>query len=80
MEDTYTNDALVQFLYHEMSAVEAIEMAHAIEADDYLLSEFRSMQVARAHLVKVLFQPSAMSVNRILRYSAGTALETGSLS
>jgi hypothetical protein len=61
MEDTYTNDALVQFLYHEMS-------------------EYRSMQSAKAHLVRVLFQPSAMSVNRILRYSAGTALEAGSLS
>ena len=78
MEDTYTNDALVQFLYHEMSAVEAIEMAHAIEADEYLLSEFRSMQRAKSHLVRVLFQPSSVSVNNVLRYSAGTALEAGS--
>lgn len=78
MEDTYTNDALVQFLYHEMSAVEAIEMAHAIEADEYLLSEFRSMQRAKSHLVRVLFQPSSVSVNNILRYSASTALEAGS--
>ncbi len=78
MEDTYTNDALVQFLYHEMSAVEAIEMAHAIEADEYLLSEFRSMQRAKSHLARVLFQPSSVSVNNILRYSAGTALEAGS--
>ncbi|MBL7825700.1 MAG: hypothetical protein JNJ57_03650 [Saprospiraceae bacterium] len=75
MEETYTYDALVQFLYHEMPAAEAVEMAHSLEADDYLHSEFKSLQVAKSQLPKVQFTPSKSTISNILQYSAKTAFE-----
>lgn len=75
MEKTYTNNALIQFLYHEMSAVETVEMAQAIEEDRLLYAEFNEFLIARAQLPKALFQPNRNSVSHILQYSAKTALE-----
>lgn len=75
MEDTYTYDALVQFLYHEMPAAEAVEMAHAMEADEYLLEEFQSLQLSKAQLPKVQFNPAKSTISNILQYSAQSALE-----
>lgn len=75
MEETYTYHSLMQFLYHEMPAGDAVEMAHSIEDDDFLHAEFNAMLVAKAHLPKVLFSPSKTTVSNILQYSAKTALE-----
>lgn len=75
MEETYTYDALIQYLYHEMPAAEVVEMVHSIESDDYLHAEFNALHAAKAQLPKVQFQPSKSSVSNILLYSAKTALE-----
>ena len=74
MEETYTYQTLVQFLYHEMPAGDAVEMAHLIEADEFLHAEFNSLHTAKAMLPKALFNPSKNSINNILRYSEKTAL------
>lgn len=75
MEETYTYHPLVQFLYHEMPAGDAVEMAHLIEEDDYLHAEFNALQLAKAQLPKVQFSPSKTAISNILQYSAKTALE-----
>jgi hypothetical protein len=75
MEETYTYPSLVQFLYHEMPAGDAVEMAHTIEESDFLHAEFNQMLKAKAMLPKVLFQPAKNTINSILQYSAKTALE-----
>ena len=75
MEETYTYHSLVQFLYHEMPAGDAVEMAHTIEESDFLHAEFNQLLLAKAQLPKVLFHPSKNSINNILQYSAKPALE-----
>ena len=75
MEETYTYQPLVQFLYHEMSACEAVEMAQLIEEDNFLHAEFNLLLSAKAQLPKVQFSPSKSSISNILQYSAKTALE-----
>lgn len=76
MEETYTYDAqMVQFLYRELSAGDAVEMAHMIEEDAEISTEFNAMLFAKAQLPKVQFNPSSSVLHNILQYSAKTALE-----
>lgn len=75
MEKTYTYQSLVQFLYHDMSASDAVEMAHAIENDDALHADYNLLLTAKAQLPKALFNPSKNCISNILQYSAETALE-----
>ena len=76
MEKTYTyDDALVQFLYHEMPAADAVEMVAMLEDDSDLHAEFSSLLLAKTQLPKVQFHPSQMVVDNILRYSARTGAE-----
>lgn len=76
MEETYTYDAqMVQFLYRELSAGDAVEMAHLIEEDTEIGADYNAMLFAKAQLPKVLFNPSPSVLQNILQYSAKTALE-----
>lgn len=77
MDQTYTYDAqMVQFLYRELSASDAFEMAHLIEDDAELGADFSQLLFAKAQLPKVQFNPSSAVLQKILQYSAKTALET----
>ncbi len=70
MEKTYTyNDALVQFLYHEMPAADAVEMVAMIEDDPDLYAEYSSLLLAKTQLPKVQFNPSPSALDNIMRYS-----------
>ena len=78
MEEKYTYDALVQFLYHELSAQEVTEMTHSLEEDIEMLAVFQSLVSAKAQFPKVQFVPSSGVLNNILQYSAKTMLEVQS--
>lgn len=78
MEETYTYDALVQFLYHELSAQEVAEMTSSLEEDVEMLAVFQSLSTAKAQFPKVQFIPSTGALNNILQYSAKTMLEVPS--
>lgn len=76
MEQTYTiEDALVQFMYREMPADEAAEVAHLLEEDSEVQSMFNSLLRAKTQLPKVQFNPSSKTIQNILEYSTKTALE-----
>ncbi|MFZ4478146.1 MAG: hypothetical protein ACOYPR_23335 [Saprospiraceae bacterium] len=76
MEETYTYDAqMVQFLYRELAAGDAVEMAHLIEDDAETSADFNTLLFAKAQLPKVQFNPSPSVLHNILQYSAKTALE-----
>lgn len=76
MEKTYTyHDALVQFLYHEMPAADAVEMVSLIEDDPALHAEFNSLLLAKTQLPKVQFHPSQNALENIMRYSAKSGTE-----
>ncbi len=76
MEETYTiEDALVQFMYREMPANEAADMAQLLEEDPEIHSMFHSLLRAKTKLPKVQFNPSTAAIQNILAYSTKTALE-----
>lgn len=76
MKETYTyEDDLVQFLYHEMPADEAAEMANMIEEDQEVNALFNDLLAAKNQLPKVQFNPSQAALDKILQYSTKTALE-----
>jgi len=76
MEETYTYDSqMVQFLYRELSAGDAVEMAHLIEDNSEISAGFNTLLFAKAQLPKVQFHPSPSVLQNILQYSAKTALE-----
>ncbi len=75
MEETYTYNKLVQFMYHEMSAEETAEMAQFIDEDAETHAMFDSLMRAKTQLPKARFNPSQAALNNILQYSTKTALE-----
>ncbi len=74
MEDSYIQNAVLQFLYHELSADETIEMSELIVATPEVRQIFHRYARAKAHLPKALFNPSSRSVERVLSYSMQTAI------
>jgi hypothetical protein len=75
MKENYIYDALVQFLYHELPANEAVEMAQLIEEVPELRSEYDVLRTARMQLPKAQFEPSKAVLHNILQYSTKTAME-----
>lgn len=75
MQQNFTTELLVKYLYHETTAAER----HAINEElinNYLLrEEFSELMFAFQQLPKVKFNPSKNSVQSILDYSKATALE-----
>lgn len=78
MKETYTYDALVQFLYHELSAQEVVEMTSLLEDDVEMLAVFQGLASSKAEFPKVQFVPSNATLNNILQYSAKSMLEVQS--
>ena len=75
MNKTHTPDALVQFLFRELSAFEAVETAQLIDHNPVVRAEYATLQAAKMQLPKVHFNPSANVLQRVMQYSATTALE-----
>ncbi|MCC6459364.1 MAG: hypothetical protein IT260_02765 [Saprospiraceae bacterium] len=75
MEESYTYDSLVQFVYREMPANEAVAMAQHIDEDPALRALFDDMILAKTQIPKARFNPSPAVLNNILQYSTKTALE-----
>jgi hypothetical protein len=75
MKENYTYEELVQFMYREMPATEAAEMAHRLEDDPDLRAEYDYLLEAKIQFPKDRFNPSPGVVNNILQYSTKTALE-----
>lgn len=75
MEKNYIQDALVQFMYREMPADQAVVMADHIDDEPEIRAMFDDMLLAKTQLPKARFSPSPAVLNNILQYSTKTALE-----
>ncbi|MCB0531382.1 MAG: hypothetical protein H6574_25100 [Lewinellaceae bacterium] len=75
MEKNYTYESLVQFLYHDMPADEAVLMTQHLEANLEMRAAFEEMLFAKNQLPKAHFNPAPAVLNNILQYSTKTALE-----
>lgn len=76
MEENHTLNAFVQFIYHDMPAGEAVANTTQILLSDASLKvTYTEMLAAKTELPKVLFNPSSEVLNKILQYSAKTAVD-----
>jgi len=76
MEQTFTPNQLIQFLYGETDLLETLEIAEEIKQDPLLLEDFEELEEAYNELPNVRFSPSPQTVSRILQYSRQATLET----
>ena len=76
MEDSYIQNSVFLFLYHDLPADETIEISEIIVATPELRQMFQWYSRAKAQIPKALFNPSPLAVERVLSYSAQTALHT----
>lgn len=69
MEQNYTSEQLVQFIYNDLTITEHFEVQDAIENDAKLKLEYASLYNAYKELPKVQFRPADQTVDAILAYS-----------
>ena len=75
MREDYPYADLMQFLYREMPATEAAEMALRLEEDPALRAEYDALSEAKSQLPRDRFNPSPSVLTTILQYSTKTAME-----
>ncbi|MCB0644523.1 MAG: hypothetical protein KDC44_22920 [Phaeodactylibacter sp.] len=76
MEQNFTQNQLIRFIYKESDAAEMMQIAEALSSDPVLAQEYEELLEAMEQLPQVQFQPSGDSIRTILQYSEMTALET----
>ena len=69
MEQTYTEQKLIQFIYGECDILERLEIEDAIENDLFIKNSYLSIMDAYNLLPKVRFSPSPKAMRTILDYS-----------
>jgi len=62
-----TKDDLIQFIYHELSLEEELEVAAAIKNDWNLNEEYQMLKETVEDLSKISYAPSNQSVENILK-------------
>ena len=76
MEQNFTQNQLIRFIYKESDAAETIRIAEALSSDPVLAQEHEELLEAMDQLPQVQFTPSEDSIRTILQYSEMSALET----
>jgi hypothetical protein len=75
MEQTSTQNQMVQQLYKELLSKDSAALQASLRVDPNLKKESEELFIAYHYLPKVKFNPSNSVLERILRYSAATAVE-----
>ena len=75
MEQTFTNNDLIRFIYKETSLFETLEIEHALTEDATLLEEYQSLMSGYMELPKATFAPSNQALQNILKYSTTNVVE-----
>lgn len=76
MEQQFTQDLLVKYLFKETSFSEKIMVESLLNEDDVLFEEYELLLNSQRQLPKVKFNPSNSSIHNILRYSEQTTVGT----
>jgi hypothetical protein len=66
---SFTQEDLVQFLYHESSPEKTAQIKAALEADWNLRETFEVISSAAKGLEKVLLSPRKVAVDNVLKYA-----------
>ena len=67
---SYTELDLLRFMYKEVEICEYFEINNALEEDDLLRKDYRSIKKGIDALPAVSFDPSSQSIKNILGYAA----------
>ncbi len=75
INNTYTTEDLIRFIYKETSAKESIEIAELLSSDWRFREEYVALKEAYMQLPKVKFSPKKETLKNILGYSSTAKLE-----
>ena len=75
MEQNYTQENLIQFIYRENPITDQLEFENALETNTNLKSRYKEIKAAIRKLPKVSFYPSKSVIDNILKYSQISSLE-----
>lgn len=71
MTQTFTQDDLIRYLYHETTEKETREIDKALICDSELRSQFKELVAMKNQLDVIRMEPSEGCVNGILNYAKG---------
>ncbi len=74
MQENFTTNDLIRFIYHETNASETLAIDEALRENSYLYEEYERLMESFQSLPKVQFRPSNTTVDSILNYSRHTTL------
>lgn len=74
MQQSFTPNQLIQYLYYETNVCDTLAIEEMIDENLTVREEFESLSEAHRQLPKVKFSPSDQAIRNILRYSEHTAL------
>jgi hypothetical protein len=74
MEQNYTENTLIRFIYNETCFLENLEVEHAIVEEPIIAKTYNRLYKAYKMLPKVTFRPAQNSIENILLYSQSPAL------
>lgn len=75
MQQKFTQNQLVKYLYKETSATERLAIDEALSEDWRLSEAYDELALAKQQLPQVKFSPSNATIQNILSHSAQTAVE-----
>ncbi|MEM1119070.1 MAG: hypothetical protein AAGJ18_01390 [Bacteroidota bacterium] len=75
MEQTFTNNDLVKFIYKETDIFETLEIQNALTEDADLMDQYQALMGGFMELPAVTFAPAPSVLQNILKYSAKTRVE-----
>lgn len=76
MEQSFTQNDLIKYIYKETSLTETLEIGAALEEDYNLKEEFKSLMAGYIKLPKATFAPTSITLQNILKYSSQNLVES----
>lgn len=75
MQQSFTQNDLVRFLYGEMDVHESIDCMEWISGNHEVLLEFELLAESKAMLGQCLMQPKTRSIHKVIAFSEREALK-----
>ena len=75
MDQKFTKNHLIRFIYKETTIAETFAINEALNEDIELLEKYHDLLQGYHQLPKVKFNPTEASIQRILRHSKRTSVE-----
>ncbi|MEZ4946839.1 MAG: hypothetical protein R2804_14980 [Cyclobacteriaceae bacterium] len=71
MTQTFTQDDLIRYIYHETTEKETREIDRALICDSELQKQYKELVTTKKQLDTIRMEPSERTINGILNYARG---------